>query len=178
MAMKVKAIIWGRDRNNRVVRLSKKKIQPGGIFRDGDYIYRLHPDRFQVTTERPLLYLRMLKVYFATYYYFEGHANPFPVPDGKGLIFQHIQVNAKDYKPGDPIPDATYDLTDGFRAVVDNGINDEEMAAIFNPWFYRTIAPTTTPVWEKIQFYLILGIAFGVGYLIWGLSNGKLPGGA
>lgn len=53
-------------------------------------------------------------------------------------------------------------------------ISAEELAAIFNPWFYRIIAKQDLDRYSQIQFYLIIGLALGFIYLAYtlnGMSN-------
>lgn len=50
-------------------------------------------------------------------------------------------------------------------------ISAEELAAIFNPWFYRIIAKQDLDKYSQIQFYVIIALALGVGYLIYILNG-------
>lgn len=144
--MKVKAIIMRADRTNDVIVVPKKKIE-GKTFRHKNVTYFLHPDRFQVTWK----WAWGRKWYYSTYYYTEGISNPLPVPDFKKVVN----------------PDGTI----SFPKVMDNGIAGEELAAIFNPWFYRIIAAQAKNTWEQVQFYISIGTLLGVAYLLWQQIN-------
>ncbi len=53
--------------------------------------------------------------------------------------------------------------------ITKSGVEGEELAALFNPWFYRTIAAPTRNAWEQIQFYMSLATLLGVAFLIYKL---------
>lgn len=131
--MKVKAVIWKKDRTNAVIVLRKKKLEAGKIFRHGDHIYQIDSDRVMITYKKILF---LFKYHYLTFYYTEGVSKPLPAPD-----FQ-------DLKDGETL------------RIIDNGVGGEELAAIFNPWFYRTIAPTVKPLYEKL---LLIAAIVGAG---------------
>lgn len=160
--MKVKAVIWRTDRTNDVVVVKKKDIQ-GKAFRHGNYTYFLDSDRFMVTWIRKMGFRK----YYSTYYYAEGISYPVPVPD-----FQATEVAARDEK-GEPIldKDGKPVLIKVFPEMVKGGIESEELASIFNPWFYRIIASLQKDAMSQIQFYLVIGILCAVGYIIFKLHN-------
>lgn len=159
--MKVKAVIMRPDRTNDVVRVKKKNIE-GKTFRHDNCTYFLHADRFMVTWTG-----RFVKKYYSTYYYIKGHANPLPVPD-----FQIVEEPLKD-ENGQLIMngDGKPKVKQTFPKVIDNGIASEELAAIFNPWFYRIIASMQKDAMSQIQFYLVIATLCAVGYVIFKLHN-------
>lgn len=166
--MKVKAVIMRPDHTNDVIVLKKKQIQ-GKTFTYDNETYFIHPDRFQFTWYRPGYTLGLARKYYTTYYFTKGHPQALPVPD-----FKLIRVGKEAGENGSKDPNAP---EDGYKYMYDNGISAEELAAIFNPWFYRTIAAQTRSMWEQIQMILNIGTALGVGYLIYALATGhfKLP---
>jgi hypothetical protein len=164
--MKVKAVIMRPDRTNDVVIVKKKNIQ-GKTFKHGDTTYFLHPDRFQVTWVRAMGGMGWRK-YFATYYYVSGMANALPVPN-----FQMVNEPVLD-EAGKPQFDAETGKPKTkqiFPKIIDNGIQGEELAAIFNPWFYRIIASVGKDAWAQIQFYMIVGALLLSAYNAWTLSQ-------
>jgi hypothetical protein len=56
-----------------------------------------------------------------------------------------------------PLPVPSFNGT-----IVKGGIDSEELAAIFNPWFYRTIAAPVKDLWAQIQFYISIATLLGV----------------
>lgn len=156
--MKVKAVIMRPDRTNDVVVVKKKNIE-GKTFRHDKVTYFLHPDRFQVTWIRRAWFF---KSYYSTYYYTKGVTNPLPVPD-----FQMVE---------DPL--VTLAMADGktvmarFPKVLNQGVEGEELAAIFNPWFYRTIAQQKDDWWKELSFWINLGTLLGIVILLWQAFNG------
>lgn len=165
--MDVRAVIFRPDRTNDVILIRRKHLK-GKSFRHNGNMYFLHSDRFQVTEERLARRLWHLK-YYATYYYIQGISNPVPVPD-----FQGYSVPPR---PGDIPTDISEEERKlmkfgGFKNVVDLGVPAEELAAIFNPWFYKTIANQEISQTEKIALGLLLLIVFGVGFLIFNYFSG------
>lgn len=73
------------------------------------------------------------------------------------------------YAKGSPNP-LPVPLFNGARE--STGTQSEELAALFNPWFYRTIAAPVRDVWQQIEFYVSVGTLIGVLYLCWQLYNG------
>lgn len=53
-----------------------------------------------------------------------------------------------------------------------SGVESEELAALFNPWFYRTIAAPIRDAWAQIEFWVNVGTLIGVLYIAWNLYNG------
>lgn len=168
--MKVKAVIMRPDRTNDVVVPKKKSIE-GKTFRHDGVTYFLHADRFQVTWQRGKMWQ---KKYFSTYYYVQGISQPLPVPDFQmveepqtnGKIDPTTKLPAVEFGPdGKPI------MIQKFPKVIDAGIKGEELAAIFNPWFYRIIASQTKSAWEQVQMYLTIGIALALLYVIFKLHT-------
>lgn len=156
--MKVMAVIIRQDRTNDKIIVPKRQIM-GKTFRIDDETYFLHQDRFQVTWDRPNWTLGLRRRYFATYYYAKGHPQPIP-----------LQELAKFFD----LTKAENDGKKGAQAkVIDNGISGEELAAIFNPWFYRVIAAQTMSLWEQIQLWASIGACAGIAYLIYALATGN-----
>lgn len=164
--MKVKAVIMREDRTNDVEIVKKKTIE-GKTFRKDDCTYFLHPDRFQVTWQRGPWFKLWRRQYYSTYYYVRGQSQALPVPN-----FQKVEEAVLDAE-GKPVlgDDGKPKTTQTFPKMLNNGIEGEELAAIFNPWFYRIIASQTKSAWEQIQFYLQIGIAVGLIYVIFRLHN-------
>lgn len=148
--MKVKAVIMRPDRTNDVVKLSKRKIKDK-TFRYGNYVYFLDQDRFMVSWERPNWALGLMRKYFATYYYRMGVPKPLPVPG-----FQKVLNDEGD-----------------FIGIANDGVSSEELASLFNPWFYRTIAPSAKSAWDYLLFYGVIGGALAAAYLVYMLSTGN-----
>lgn len=166
--MKLKAVIWRPDRTNDVVVVKKKNIA-GKTFRHNDVTYFVNPDRFQVTwTYGPL---RMWKKYYSTFYYKQGVPHPVPVPD-----FQSVEEIVMD-ENGNPVMNGNGrpKTVQVFPKMVNVGIDGDELAQLFNPWFYRTIAPSDPTLKDQLQFYLLIGLACGVGYLLWKIHNLDVP---
>jgi hypothetical protein len=175
--MKVKAIIWREDHTNDVIVLKKKQIE-GKVFRHDNTTYFLNPNAPQITWTRPNKYLGLSREYFATFYYMRGISSPFPVSDlmqfvvrpGKGdkstveAVIDPEETKALQKKTG------TKSVV--YKNIVDMGVPAEELAAIFNPWFYRQLAAKAKDTWEMIQFYASLGALAGVVYIIYMLSTG------
>jgi hypothetical protein len=151
--MKVKAVIIRADRTNDVIVVPKRKIQ-GITFRHDNETYVLHQDRFQVTWTRPNWGFGLVRKYFSTYYYVKGKPQPLP-----------LQEIARAFTLDDSKKPAVQ--------VIDNGISGEEMAAIFNPWFYRVIAAQSLSMWEQIQLYATIGTGCIVLYLVYMLTSGN-----
>jgi hypothetical protein len=63
-----------------------------------------------------------------------------------------------------PLPVPTFK-----ELITKSGVESEELAALFNPWFYRTIAAPTRNAWEQIQFYMNIATLLGVAFLIYKL---------
>lgn len=148
--MKLKAVIFREDRTNDVV-IPKKKEVEGKSFRHDGSIYFINPDHVQITWTRTWL---VKKNYFATSYYTRGISNPLPVPD-----FKRVEEQVRDEK-GNLVFDAEGKpvVQQIFPKIIDNGVPGEELAAIFNPWFYRIIAALKASLLERIQFLMIIGI--------------------
>lgn len=165
--MKVKAVIMRKDKTNDVVIVKKKQIS-GDTFRHEDYVYFIQPDRSQITWGKAFFGLG--KKYFATYYYTRGVAQPWPVPD-----FHVVEEPVRNEK-GDVIygEDGKPLMKQVFPKMIDQGVSSEELAAIFNPWFYRIIANPVNQVKADIQFWLTVAIACGVAYLCWQIN--QMPG--
>lgn len=179
--MKVKAIIFRPDHKNDVVLLGRRKIE-GKTFRHDKNQYFFHADRFQITwAYRPVW---PFKTNYITYYYTQGHPYPLPVPDfgrveetvldeNGSVVYENVLDDR-----GKPVLDKAKKPVvrpkkiQVFPRVVDLGIPAEELAAIFTPWFYRTIAPSLRTIWDNILFYGVVGACLGIVYLIWGLSTG------
>jgi len=142
--MKIKAVLMGPDRTNEVVKIKPKRLK-SKTFRHAESTYLVDPDRMMVTWERR--FFVGPKKYFATYYYMRDVPRPLPVP-----FFSR--------KAG------TGDGSE-FPKIVNNGIPADELAAIFNPWFYRTIGPIDTQWYKNIVFWVTLGIGIGTMYLIY-----------
>lgn len=175
--MKVKAVIWREDRTNDVKVVKKKDIS-GRTFEFDKTTYFLDPDASQITWTRPNKYLGIVREYFTTFYYFRGVSTPVPISqwtetiiksrnpgkNGNGL-HNPEEMEALKGKPGaKPVL---------YKDVVDLGIPAEELAAIFNPWFYRQIAAKSRDAWEQIQFYATIGCVLGLVWIIYMLSTGN-----
>lgn len=163
--MKIKAIIFREDRTNDVIVLKKKQMS-GNTFRHEDRVYFLDADRCQTTWTK---WLGLVKKYFSTYYYTYGVPYPLDVP--KFGRIERVKLDAE----GKPVygENGKPEVITVFPKTVDQGVSNEELAALFNPWFYRTIAPPLNQLKADIQFYLVIGIALGVGYIAWQI--GVLP---
>jgi len=165
--MKVKAVIMRDDKTNDVVVVKKKQIS-GDSFRHDDSVYFLMHDRCQITWQRGSPFKLFRREYYSTYYYTRGVSSPLPVPN-----FDAVEEAKRDAdgqiilgEDGKPV------MTKVFPKVIDNGIPSEELAAIFNPWFYRIIASNQSDETKKnIQFMLVVGIALGVAYLAWQIHD-------
>ena len=55
--------------------------------------------------------------------------------------------------------------------MIKGGVDSEELAALFNPYFLRIIAAPVQNMWDQIQFYLSVGTLVGVAYLVWQISQ-------
>lgn len=176
--MQVKAVIMRPDRTNDIVIVKKKNIA-GKTFRFDNTTYFVHPDRFMVTWDRPWFVFVVLPVfglfrrYFTTYYYRQGMSTPIPVP-----FFDEItdKVSKHDYeittgKNGDTKTETI--STADYKRIVDNGVSGEELAAIFNPWFYRTIAPQVKDLWDYLTQIITFATAAGLVYVIYILMTGN-----
>lgn len=161
--MKVKAVIFRPDRTNDVVILKKKQLD-GKVFKHGGSVYFIDPNNQQITWTRPF---RFYKKYYSTYYYFYKVANPIPLADMNAMIIGKKTVVNTEEGPNK----GQYAETADWKTITNLGVSEEEMAAIFTPWFYRTIAPTTVSWWEQISFLLQAGTAIGVVYVIYLLSK-------
>lgn len=172
--MKVKAIIWREDHTNDVVVLKKKQIE-GRIFRYDNTMYYLNPNAPQITWSRPNKYLGLAREYFATFYFMRGTSTPFPVAElmqnmvrtGKGEV-----AGVVDEEETKALRKKTGTKSVVYKNIVDMGVPAEELAAIFNPWFYRQLAAKAKDAWEMIQFYCSIGAVLGAVYLIYMLSTG------
>lgn len=148
------------DRTNDVVVLSKRKTQ-GKTFKFDGHQYFIDPDRQMLTWTR--LFGRFGPArYYSTFYYKQGIANPLDAP-GFGTLIANAERKTNE----------SGEFTEAqFKNIVDYGIPSEELAAIFNPWFYRTIAQQTKDIWEQIQFYLTVGNSLALIYIIYRMSKG------
>lgn len=160
--IKAKAIIWKPNRTNQVVILKKKQLE-GKTFRVGDCQYFVDPDRFMLTEG----WRFGKKRNYTTFYYREGVSSPVPVPNLEGWEepIRDEKGNVRFGTDGKPV------MTKVFPKVINQGVSAEELAAIFNPWFYRIIANPASQIRQDIQFWLVIGIAFGVGYLVWQMQD-------
>jgi hypothetical protein len=71
------------------------------------------------------------------------------------------------YREGTPSPLPVPD----FEEIATIGISSEELAAIFNPWFYRTIAPKTESWQERLMLILACVNAAAAVFIIWRLGK-------
>lgn len=158
--MKIKAIILKPDRTTNVVIMKPKKIQ-GRVFRHADCMYLLDPDRFMLTWNKRAYGLFGTQ-YYNTWYFKQGVSNALPAP-GFDAMETHTGKNGS--KEID------------FKNVVDLGVPAEELASIFNPWFYRVISPQSATVLDRLQFWATIAAVAGVIYLIYMLATGtfELP---
>lgn len=85
-----------------------------------------------------------------------------------GPIKQHYVTYY--YKQGvaKPLP-----VPDFEGQIIDRGITSQELSTIFTPYFYNVIANPGTNKLDRIQFYLLIGIAAAILYLVYLIS--KLP---
>lgn len=164
--MKVKAVIMRPDRTNDVVRVKKKDIE-GKTFRYNNVTYFLHADRFQVTWDGRSITRGFTRRYYTTYYYTEGVSQPLPVPNFLKVEETVLDAHGNPVMNGNGKPKTVQ----VFPKEMNNGVSGEELAAIFNPWFYRIIASQTKTVWEQLQFWITVGTGIGVIYLVWKLST-------
>lgn len=156
--LKIKAVIMRPDRTNDVVVKKPGDIE-NGIFRFRKHLYIVDPDRVQITMNQPLG--RGPAIHYSTYYYIEGVSNPLPVP--------HFDGKLENYLPDGVDKDAI--VIAEFPEVIDNGISSEELAAIFNPWFYQIIGKIEDPWYKQVQFWLVAGIAVACAYIVFVISN-------
>ncbi|MHB1059788.1 MAG: hypothetical protein ACYC0F_18085 [Rhodanobacter sp.] len=147
--MRPKAVIMNPDRTNTVLRI-KKKMREGDGFRYDGTLYFFDAEFFQLTVDGRWPFRR----WFTTFYYKKGLSKPLPVP--------HFQVATTDAEGRVQV-----------QAVVDRGIGGEELASVFNKWFYRIIAASETTLREKLVLALLIGIACAVGYIAY--TIGTLP---
>lgn len=147
MGMKTRIVIMKPEHKNDIFILKKKMLE-GKKFNRNNCAYLINDDHFQITTDAPWWRLWMFKRYFTTYYYAEGQTNPLPVPAFKALYAgQH----------------------EAFKGLVDG----EELAALFNPWFYRTIAAPVKDLFTQLSFYMSLGTLLMVAYIAWETFQGR-----
>jgi len=152
MGMKTRIVIMKPEHKNDIFILKKKRLE-GKKFVHNNVAYLINDDHFQITTDAPWWRLWMFKRYFTTYYYTEGQTNPLPVPSFKHLFEgQHNK----------------------FKGLVDG----EELAALFNPWFYRTIAAPVRDIFSQIMFYINLATLLIVVYIAWQTYHGDGHGAA
>lgn len=174
--MKVKAVIMRPDRTNDVVVVKKRRIE-GKTFRHNGTTYFLHPDRFQVTWTKKLF--GAIKFYYSTFYYKAGLSNPLPVPNFTQLVKNVERVDeTQEIVIGENGSQTTKQVritgnVGEFKDVIDMGVTGEELAAIFNPWFYRIIAPVNK-LREEITFYMLIGLCLAVAYVIYMLHSGNI----
>lgn len=180
--MKVKAVIMRPDRTNDVVIVRKKRIE-GKTFRHAGVTYFLHPDRAQITWVKKLFGL--LKFYYGTYYFTQGISNPLPVPNFTQLIKSKTKLADHELEYTEEIGrngssqlvkkkvQITNATEAEFKDVVDLGTSGEELAAIFNPWFYRIIAPMNN-LRNDLMFYLLIAACCGLAYIIYMLHSGNI----
>ena len=147
MGLKTRIVIMKPDHRNDIFILKKKQLE-GKKFVRGNVAYLINDDHFQITTDAPWYRLWLFKRYFATYYYAEGQTNPLPVPAFKNLFNSQA---------------------DHFKGLIDG----EELAALFNPWFYRTIAAPVRDVFSQIMFYMNLATLLLVAYIAWQMWHGN-----
>lgn len=167
--MKTKAVIWKPNRTNEIFVPKKKDVQ-GRVFRHGEYVYFIDPECQMITEQRAPFWRLWKKEYFATFYYVQGTSKPAPAPHFHKTLSPKIDEKGAIIKGDDGMPI----MEQIFPEVVDNGVMSEELGAIFNPWLYRILGNINNSLLKQdIQFYLTLGIAGGVGYLIWQMI--KLP---
>jgi hypothetical protein len=146
MGMKTRIVIMKPEHKNDIFVLKKKMLE-GKKFQRNNVAYLINDDHFQITTDAPWWRLWMFKRYFTTYYYAEGQTNPLPVPSFKSLYAgQH----------------------EAYKGLVDG----EELAALFNPWFYRTIAAPVRDLFSQIMFYINIATLLIVVYLAWNAWQG------
>ena len=155
MSLKIRIVIFKPEHKNDIFILRKKKLEGKKFTRD-NCAYFLNDDHFQITTDAPWYRLWMFKRYFATYYYAQGQAQPLPVP-----LFKGMRVEEETGK---------WTVEDGAKGLTSQ-LSSEEVAAAFNPWFYRTIAAPVRDLWEQLQFYIGVGTLLGVVYIIWRLHE-------
>lgn len=136
--MKTKVVLMQEDRTNAVVKLRKKHWTSDSSFKIGDKTRFIDADRFQITTEQPWWKLGF-KRYFVTYYYAHDHVKPLPVP-----TFEYS--------------------ADGDHSEC---VSSEEIAVLFDPFFYRTLAHTKATMLEMLQFYANIGSVLGIIYLVY-----------
>lgn len=77
------------------------------------------------------------------------------------------------YQEGCPMPLPVPIVAGDENGLTNLGIPAEELASIFNPWFFRIIGSMAKNKWEQIEFYANVGGALGIGYCIYLLH--KLP---
>lgn len=157
--MKAKAIIMKPNRTNAYYIIPKKKLE-GKVFTFDKNTYFIDPNCFQVTRGWKWGW----KWHYATFYYKEGLATPLPVPDF-GMMLDAVKETKLD--------DGTIVKTAKFKNVVNLGVSASELAAIFTPWFYRTIAQQTKTAYEQLMFYGVLFAAAAAGYVAYMLITGN-----
>lgn len=171
--MMIKAIVARPDRGLTIKRLKQRQVE-GNVFTIDGNKYIIHPDRFVLTNNGKIWPFHRS---FKTFYYTQGVSLPLPFPD-----FQKVEEPVNDEQGNAVMVDITdkkgkvvgkmQKKTQTFPKIINNGIPAEELAAIFNPWFYRTIAPQAKSMWDQLLLMGVIGSVIGIAYIIYGLSSG------
>lgn len=97
--------------------------------------------------------------------------NRMMVTDRRVLRFWKIYYRTYYYKQGMtkplPFPD--------FPDILDNGVTPGELEAIFNPWFYRTIASHGMDKLMKLMFFLNVATLLGLIWVGYQVANLEMP---
>lgn len=138
--MRTKAIVWMKDGTNGY-HVPRKVVDNHFRYRDCEYFVT---DESQITEYRGWRSLWLWTIYYNTLYYFQGSPKPLP-----------IRQIRRSLDEGAAAP--------GF---VDLGVSGEELAAVFEPYFYREIGGAKDGLMITISFWVLVATACGVGWLI------------
>lgn len=170
--MKTKAVIWREDKTNDVVVLTRKKIE-GRTFKHDNCVYFIDPEASQITWTRPNKYFGMVREYFATLYYFRGVSTPFPISKQAELIIKIGKEAKVDERELEALKNKIGAKSVFYKQLVNLGISAEEMAALFEPWFYRQVAPKVRDMWDHIVLYACIGACAAAVYVAYMLITGN-----
>lgn len=166
--MKTVAVIMREDRENDVVTLKRKHLN-GNSFIHGGHVYFIEPDRFQITPRRH--FFGLFRSDQKNFYYIRKLARPLPVP-----LFETETANEEAVrvdKNGKPVKGSKNGHVT-VPKIVNLGVAAEELAALFNPFFFRIISQMEKPWYKELHFWIscaALGaMAYGI-YLITGMMD-------
>src|SRR3546814_1370519 len=97
-------------------------------------------------------------------YFIQGTVNPVPVP----LMAEFVEEDDPE-----PVPEGVEGRKVRFKNAVNLGVSAEELAAIFDPFFYKVISNQGATNAEKIALGLLVVILLGVVWLGYQLVGGS-----